>query len=82
MTPSEAGKAIGSIADACRVIAPDNAAYHLALGLMQKYRIDGDKIFDVYLAATATMNGIQTIATDNTKDFSVIEEIDTINPFK
>lgn len=81
MTPLAASKAIGNIADACRMIAPDAAAYHLALALVQKYRLAGDKIFDAYLVATAIGNGIATIATDNVKDFSAIEEINVVNPF-
>ncbi|HEY1835886.1 MAG TPA: PIN domain-containing protein [Candidatus Saccharimonadales bacterium] len=82
MTPAEATRAIMSIAEACRVITPDRTTYYLALELIRKYKLPGDKIFDAYLAATALTNGVSTIATDNTKDFAAIEELETINPFK
>lgn len=51
------------------------------IDLMKKYHLSSDKIFDTYLAATALSWGIDTIATDNTKDFVRIREIKIMNPF-
>ncbi len=81
MPPLAAIKAISAIAEACQVIAPDQGTYHLALALVQKHQLTGDKIFDAYLAATAILAGVPTIATDNTKDFLMFEQITLINPF-
>lgn len=39
-------------------------------------------IFDYYLAATMLDNRVNRILTVNTKDFSKIKEIETVNPFK
>ena len=73
--------AINNIAEHCHVIAADQGAHHIAMAIIQKHRLMGDKIFDAYLAATALSVGINTIATDNTKDFSDLEELLLINPF-
>ena len=81
MTPVAAIRAVGSIAEACHVIAPDWGAYHVALALVKKHELAGDKIFDAYLAAMVLAAGVDVIATDNTKDFSMFEGITLVNPF-
>lgn len=40
-----------------------------------------DDFWDALLAATMMENGIESIYTENTKDFEKIEEITAINPF-
>ena len=81
MSPGDAIEAISSIAERCHVIAPDPGSHHIALALVQKHDLAGDKIFDAYLAATALSAGIGLIVTDNSKDFLVFENIMVINPF-
>lgn len=81
MSPIEASSAVGSIAEACRIISPDRTTYHIALQMIRKYSLPGDLVFDAYLGATAMVNGVTIIATDNIKDFAVIEEFHTFNPF-
>ena len=81
MSSNGAVRAINSIAVHCNVIAADQGAHHIAMALTKKHKLVGDKIFDAYLAATALSEGIKTIATDNTKDFSDFEGITLINPF-
>ena len=81
MTPTDAITAIGNIADRCHIIAPDQGAHYIAMALMQKHKLTGDKIFDAYLTATALSTGITFIATDNTKDFLIFEGVTVINPF-
>jgi predicted nucleic acid-binding protein len=81
MSVAEASKALDNIVKACRIISPNRLTYQLALGLLNKYSLSGDKIFDAYLAATAIANDITTIATDNVKDFEYIKELSTVNPF-
>jgi len=81
MLSSNAIRAINAIAEHCQVVAADQGAHHIALALIQKHNLVGDKVFDAYLAATALSVGINTVATDNTKDFSDFEGLILINPF-
>lgn len=73
--------AIYAIAKSCRIISPTQATYYLTLELISKYKLAGNRIFDAYLAATTLSNGIDTIATDNVKDFKKLTEITVLNPF-
>lgn len=82
MSPTDAINAISAITDHCRIIAPDYETLEIALALVKKHTLTGDKIFDAYLTATALSVGVPTIATDNTKDFLLFKEVNTINPFK
>lgn len=81
MKIGDAMDAILNILKGCTVISPDYRTYRIALELIKKYKLSADKVFDAYLVATALGNGIDTIATDNTKDFKKIVEIKNINPF-
>jgi toxin-antitoxin system PIN domain toxin len=81
MSPSDAIAAVSAIAERCHVVAPENSARHIAIALMEKHQLTGDKIFDAYLAATALSVGVKNIATDNVKDFLAFEGISIINPF-
>jgi predicted nucleic acid-binding protein len=81
MSPDDAIKAVSAIAEVAYIINPELNTYHIALSLIQKYKITDNKIFDAYLSATAISSGINTIATDNDKDFEQIKEIRVINPF-
>lgn len=73
--------AIESILRGCRIISPDYRTHRIALGLIKKYRLSADRVFDAYLAATALTNYIDTIATDNVRDFKKLPELTIINPF-
>ena len=81
MHPVDAITAILNIAKGCHVIEPQTDTYHIALALIQKHILKGDKVFDAYLAATALSAGINSIVTDNAKDFLVFEDMSVINPF-
>jgi predicted nucleic acid-binding protein len=81
MSSSDAIAAINNIAENVHVISADQGAHHIAVALIQKHDLAGDKVFDAYLAATALSVGIKTIATDNVKDFLTFEGIKLINPF-
>ena len=50
-------------------------------GLLDKYNIKKQRIFDLVLAAMAIENNIETILTRNDKDFVMIKEIAALNPF-
>ncbi len=73
--------AIHAVIKFCRVISPTQTAYYLALELISKHKLVGNRIFDAYLAATAMSNGIDIIATDNTADFKKFTALKIINPF-
>ena|SRR3989338_254610 len=77
----EALEAIEAILKDCRIISPDYRTHRIALELIKKYQFSADHVFDMYLVATALSNRIETIATDNVRDFSKLAEIETINPF-
>lgn len=79
--PQLAIEAVLLIANGCRIISPNNITYHIVLDYIKKFNLSGNRIFDAYLAATALSNGIDEIATDNTKDFQKMTEIKIINPF-
>lgn len=82
MNPKSAIEAVVKIAESCQIIAPKIGTEFIALELMKNFNLSGNRIFDAYLAATALVNGINVIATDNVKDFKKFREIKIINPFK
>lgn len=77
----EALSATLSIVRSCSLISPNQNTLYLGLELIKKHKLSGNKIFDAYLTATALSNGINTIATDNTRDFKKFKEIKLLNPF-
>lgn len=82
MNPKDAIGALERIFRACTVISPDYKTHQITLSLMKKYTLSGDEIFDCYLVATALANHIDTIATDNVRDFKKFKEIAVHNPFE
>lgn len=81
LEPKLAIEAVLKITEGCQIIAPKPGTEFIALELIKRSRLSGNRIFDAYLAATVLSNGVETIATDNVKDFSKITEITVINPF-
>lgn len=81
MKTGDAVKAVENILRQCTVVSPDYRTHHIALELIKKHGLSGDLVFDAYLVATALANGLDLIATDNTKDFKKFTELKTINPF-
>jgi len=77
----EALSAVLSVVKSCFLIAPNQNTIYLALDLIKYHQLSRNRIFDAYLAATALSNGINTIATDNTRDFKKFKEITLLNPF-
>lgn len=75
-------KALANISDSSHILFPDQRSYYLVLELIEKYKLNGNRIFDAYLVATMLSYGIKEIATDNEKDFSRFKGIKVINPFK
>ena len=81
ITPQLATNAVLLIANASRIISPNNITYPIVLDYIKKFKLSGNRIFDAYLAATAISNGIYEIATDNSKDFKKFTELKILNPF-
>lgn len=81
MKITNALRAVQSIANACTIISPDYRAHLITLELIKRHKLTSDQVFDAYLAATALSNNIDTIATDNVKDFDKLTEIKITNPF-
>lgn len=82
MSVSNALTAVSQITNALKIISPNYETYYIAIELIRKYGIKSDKVFDAYLAATMSSNKIQTIATDNEKDFKVFQGLKVYNPFR
>jgi predicted nucleic acid-binding protein len=80
MSPVQALNAVNEIIRVCRIISPDYKTHNIALEMIKKYNLSSDKVFDAYLTATAISNNVNSIATDNVKDFKNFE-IDIVNPF-
>ena len=80
VTSKDAIKSVMSIASSSKVITPNFKTHFLALELIERHNLTANKVFDAYLAATALSNEIDTIVTDNVKDFQKFP-IKIINPF-
>lgn len=63
-------------------IVPTEQTYSEALRLADRTGATSTKIFDCLLAATALENGVDTIYTENTKDFEPFKAIRAVNPFR
>lgn len=74
-------EAVLKIAEGCQIIVPKPGTEFIALELIKRSKLSGNRIFDAYLTATALSNGVDTIATDNIKDFKKFKEIKIFNPF-
>jgi predicted nucleic acid-binding protein len=81
MRIEKAIEAVTDIAEGLSIIFPKENTIFITLELLNKYKIKSNHVFDAYLAATMLSNGIEEIATDNGKDFSIIKEVKVINPF-
>ena len=81
MRPQDAIEAVDRILKAGEVITPDYKTYQIAFELIKKYNLASDKVFDAYLTATCLSCNIDTVATDNVKDFKIFPQIHVINPF-
>jgi len=62
-------------------VLPSKQTYLSALKLAGRTGVNSTKIFDCLLVATALDNGVDTIYTENTKDFKQFESIKIVNPF-
>ncbi len=82
MKIKDALEAVLNIVKGCNVISPNYQTVYITLELIRKYKMSSDQVFDAYIAATAISNDIDTIATDNEKDFKKFSEITVHNPFR
>ena len=64
-----------------RKILPRDRTVERMVGLMERYRLTGQRIYDAFLVATMLDNDVRAIYTLNTKDFERYPEIRVVNPF-
>ncbi len=83
LDPSQAARVLRNYQQSnLPIVQPVLRTWTLFLQLLtQQADSVGKDIFDMYLAATALSNGIGTILTDNTKDFTGIPGLTAVNPF-
>jgi len=81
MPAEDALDAISAISNNSTILVPTKVTYYIFIELVNKYKVGDEKISDMYLVATALSSGVKEIATDNTKGFNFISEIETFNPF-
>ena len=81
LSVKDALDAIDQILKVANIICPDYKTYQITLELIKKHGLSSDQVFDAYLVATAKVNGVNIIATDNVADFKKFEGIEIVNPF-
>ena len=64
-----------------RKIFPKDRTIERMAELIARYRLSGQRIYDVFLVATMLDNDVRTIYTLNTKDFERYPDIRVVNPF-
>ncbi len=82
-SPALARKKIEAIASLSTIqVLPLTAdIQRIALELCEKYDIRQQKYFDIQLVATMVAFGISTLLTENTSDFTDLDELKVVNPF-
>jgi predicted nucleic acid-binding protein len=79
----EANKIIRDYLDSpFKIIYPNEGTIEELFELTSSADTHGGKIFDVFLVATMLSNNVDTIYTNNEKDFLRFKGIKVINPFK
>ena len=61
-------------------IYPGTEIMERILGLLKKYKVSQQEIFDLKLVATMLSNNVSRIYTYNQADFAQFEEIEVLNP--
>lgn len=79
MKVTDAIDALERILKLSSIVSPNWKTQSIALELIKKYQISSEMVFDAYLVATALSNDIDTIATDNIKDFQKFAELKNVN---
>jgi predicted nucleic acid-binding protein len=79
LQPDNAKQIILDFNQAFQIIKYDEKTIISAINCQEIYKIH---FWDALLAATMEENGIETIITENEKDFKKIKWLKTINPFK
>jgi predicted nucleic acid-binding protein len=81
--PGLARRKIESIArlSGITVLPVQISVQHRALELCERHNIRRQRYFDAQLAASMLDEGIETILTENSRDFADIPEIRAVNPF-
>ena len=70
---------INDFTDIFTILYPTESSFTFFRGMLQKYKPTGLKIHDLEIISIGLSNGINRMATFNTKDFEGIKEIDLIS---
>ena len=83
-TPQQAGRRIGRLAGRpyLRVLPVDAAVVLRALELCENYGTTRQDYFDMQLVAATTLHGVETVVTENVKDFRHVREVRVVSPFE
>jgi predicted nucleic acid-binding protein len=83
-SPRQAREKIATLASlpAIQVLPVTPDVVIQALELCERYGVTRQRYFDMQLAATMIVNGLDTIFTENIRDFQMIGEIKAVNPFE
>ena len=80
MTLKEALKACQSYLSFCTLVTPKHSTYLTFETLTQEKKVARDRLFDLYLAATAIDNNLSHICTWNTKHFGHLPGLTAATP--
>jgi len=81
-TKSQAKKYLQTISQLHEVLYPTQETTEQLFDLLGKHKINSYQIFDANLVAIMIENNIDTIITNNEKDFKKFKSIKIENPFK
>lgn len=81
LTPAQAQRDLRSyLSSSLRIILPKETTLSRMLSMVGSRSVRGGRIFDLFLAATMLDNGVETIYTENVRDFEGLTGIEAVNP--
>jgi len=81
-SPREAVAELNKLVTAFPSVYPGPETCGCLFRLLERYQIKKIHVFDVFLVATMLSNAMDTLFTDNEKDFKFFKEIEVVNPFR
>lgn len=78
----EALEAVGDFVNVLTVLYPTESSFAIFRELLQKYRPTGLRIHDFEIISIGLCNEINQVATLNSKDFEIVDEIEIIGDFE
>ncbi|NPA36838.1 MAG: type II toxin-antitoxin system VapC family toxin [Chlorobi bacterium] len=69
---------ISEVIHFCTILYGNDTSLAKFLQLIEKYKVKGNRVYDIEIVSIMLTNNINTIATFNTKDFKEITEINIL----